>query len=90
MTTYEAIQRIQTHNEIHSRKEPNAVYITEALQMAIEALAIQTPQKADIHPNSYFYLSEFYCPSCKKFLGFVHTKHYKYCPECGQALDWSD
>lgn len=38
MTPQEAISRIKIHNEIHSRKEHFAVHITEALQMAIEAL----------------------------------------------------
>ena len=42
MTPQEAIQQIKTHNEIHSRKEPFAVHITEALQMAFEALEKQT------------------------------------------------
>lgn len=38
MTIEEVIRRIKKHNEIHSRKERNAVYITEALNMAIKAL----------------------------------------------------
>ena len=41
MTPQEAIQRIKTHNEIHSRKEHFAVKITKALQMAVEALENQ-------------------------------------------------
>ena len=45
MTYYEAAQRIHEHNMIHSRKEPNAVYITEALRMAIFALNRQEPRK---------------------------------------------
>ena len=39
MTVQEAIKRINNHNEIHSRKEHGfAVHITEALNMAVEAL----------------------------------------------------
>ena len=39
MTAQEAIRRIRDHNEVHSARERNfAVYITEALNMAIEAL----------------------------------------------------
>ena len=50
MTAYEAIQRIQAHNEIHSRKEPNAVHITKALKMAVLALRKQIPKKpVNIH-----------------------------------------
>lgn len=39
MTAQEAIRRIRDHNEVHSARERNfAVYITEALNMAIEEL----------------------------------------------------
>lgn len=38
MTIEEAIRRIKKHNEIHNRKERNAVYITEALNMTVKAL----------------------------------------------------
>ena len=46
MTAKEAIQRIRNHNEIHSEKEPYfAVHITEALNMAVEALEKQISKK---------------------------------------------
>lgn len=38
MTREEAIKRIQEHMIIHAEKEPRAIYITDALQMAIKAL----------------------------------------------------
>lgn len=34
----EAIERIKEHIEIHRLKEPFAIHITEALNMAIDAL----------------------------------------------------
>lgn len=31
------------------------------------------------------------CPNCKKLIGLLHfAKVFKYCSECGQAIDWSD
>ena len=45
MTTREAIRRIKEHNERHSKEEIFAVHITEALNMAIEALEKQIPKK---------------------------------------------
>lgn len=45
MTIEEAIRRIKKYNEIHSRKERNAVYITEALNIAIKALEENTELK---------------------------------------------
>ena len=38
MTREEAIRRIWVHNRIHAMREPTAILITEALDMAIDAL----------------------------------------------------
>lgn len=38
MTRHEAIERIQDHIDVHKYREPEAVRILEALDMAIEAL----------------------------------------------------
>ncbi len=45
MKPQEAIKRIKEHNEIHSKKERLAVYITEALNMSIKSLEKQIPRK---------------------------------------------
>ena len=41
MSNSEAILRIKDHIEVHKLKEPQAVYISEALELAIKALEIQ-------------------------------------------------
>lgn len=62
---------------------------TVATQMAYKkALEKQIPQKPI--GDAVFYLNELYCPSCRRFLGFPHNKHYNFCANCGQALNWSD
>ena len=38
MTIDEAIRRIDEHNHIHQNKEPRAVYITEAFDVAINTM----------------------------------------------------
>lgn len=38
MTFKEAAKRIQVHAMIHHRKEPHAMYISEALDMAVRVL----------------------------------------------------
>lgn len=38
MTREEAIARIRNHKIVHKMNEPRAIYISEALDMAIEAL----------------------------------------------------
>lgn len=81
MTAQEAIRRIRDHNEVHSVRERNfAVYITEALNMAIEALEKQIPKK--LKDDGWLY-----CPICGRD---VLLDRFDYCPDCGQALDWSD
>lgn len=79
MTYQEAIERIKIHNEFHCRQERFAIYITEALNMAIEALEKQIPKK----PRKT--RSEIVCPTCNTLVGSS-----PYCRYCGQAIDWSD
>lgn len=51
----------------------------------------ETPKKvsaewrAGYDPQLY-YPKSFYCPSCSRRLR--GNQSYKYCPKCGQALDW--
>lgn len=59
----------------------------EAMNMAIKALEKQIPKKP--HKN-FEKFSGVWC-SCGKYLGkgyFVDKPSY--CPDCGQAFDWSD
>lgn len=93
MDNKEAIARIKEHKEIHFAKEyPFAIKITEALEMAIEALEKQTPRM----PQEYGKY-EFLCPCCAEKLGvevedicIYQMTPPKYCDNCGQALDWSE
>lgn len=82
----EAIGRIKEHIEVHYDKEPRAIYVSEALYMGIDALKKQMPQK----PNGDR------CPKCGSDSisvwldgGFRETQ-FDFCPNCGQALDWSE
>lgn len=89
MTPQEAIQRLKQHNEHHSKKERFAVYITEAIQMAIEALEKQIPKKVEFLDGGDVLL----CPCCGfDLMGSVNEPDHDpyYCFECGQALDWSN
>ena len=80
MTPQEAIGRIKNHNEVHSRKERHfAVHITEALNMAVEALEKQIPKKPSETDNAR-------CIHC----ACVVKRDERFCKNCGQALDWSD
>lgn len=95
MTPQEAILRIKQHNEIHSRKEIFAVHITKALQMAVDALEKQVPQKPNFEGDGYADGHPVYdiakCPICDhEFEEDINDWGSQYCPDCGQALDWGD
>lgn len=87
MTTSEAIRRIKEHIRIHQKKEPSAVYITEALQMACNALEKQIPKKTRVDDNEWYC-----CCNCGDTFSLISivNKRNKFCGKCGQALDWSD
>lgn len=94
MNAQEALARIKEHRDIHFHNELNAIYITEALDMAIEALEKQIPEKPlDICTPV---VTWGICPFCRGELNKIGKqtnrvfKTNAYCMDCGQALDWSD
>lgn len=89
MTPNEAIRRITEHNRIHSKKEPQAILITKAMDMAVKALERQIPKKPDIHPceENGVYATLTCCPTCGDI---VEVEYNKCCGNCGQKLGWGD
>lgn len=82
MTTEKAIEILTAVKVLHRGTE----VVNEACRMAISALEKQIPmQKTEVHVDEYI------CPACGAEnscnQGIVEDK---FCPECGQALDWSD
>ena len=76
MTYEEAINTIK-HGCIYRDKRGGI-----ALQIAIKALEKQIPKKPDLDGG-------IYCPCClHEFKENYDTTSY--CPNCGQAIDWSD
>ena len=75
MTNEEAINAIKSNYP-----SENYTILREALDMAIEALGKQVPKKP----------IELNCPRCR-FNGIDNSWWvFTYCPECGQAIDWSE
>lgn len=95
MTSKEAISRIKHHMEIHKLSEPNAIYITEALNMAMQALEKHIPKKPKREPEPFPKHFDkgvygFHCPVCGEDLLDECSDCFNYCQNCGQAIDWSD
>ena len=72
----------------------------EALEFAVKAVEKQMTKKMSIKISDYMIQGYLYrdkcgyCPNCGEFRGnFDYQPHeiikYKFCPDCGQALDWS-
>lgn len=87
ITASEAIRRIKTHIETHAKRERQAVLITAALNMAVEALENQIPKKIKlIHNSTYGSDFVYICPTCKAKRNTSVQR--RFCDFCGQALDW--
>ena len=57
-----------------------------ALNLAIGAIDKQIPKKP-IEKSPWVY----HCPRCdSRTVEDAFIKKFKFCPDCGQALDWSD
>ena len=69
--------------------DPN---VLDAIGIAISALEKQMPKKPDLEGYGYADGKPVYdtwiCPGCGKDYELDYDE-YKYCPECGQAIDWS-
>ena len=64
----------------------NAGEHIKSIEMAIQALEKQIAKKP------IFYAHDYYCSVCNSLVGNneFEWKRFKYCDNCGQAIDWSD
>ena len=91
MTESEAIKEL---HEIRPRGGIIPQKRAEAIDVAINALEKQIPKKPYIQQDDRNN-DCLECPSCDSFIGYEYDcrdEHYQidYCPNCGQAIDWSD
>ena len=64
-----------------------------AVEIAVEAMEKQIPNKPYTNVIHYPYTSDLttvQCPNCKRRLRTRRTqaKGDRFCPDCGQAIDW--
>ena len=78
MTYQEAIEILQEEHDYCQETS----YVIKALEMAIEALEKEIPEKPCKDNENGVYEKE-HCPSCHRSL-FPNDHHC----ECGQAIDW--
>ena len=105
MTREEAIKEAETQLDVYESMilynkdfEPtndNSNYEKKVdfLKIAIEALEKQIPQTPDYEGDGYWdgelVYDTWICPCCGKDYE-VDYDNYKFCPDCGQRINWED
>lgn len=84
--THEECQtEMELYKEMHKRKF--------TLKSLLESREKQTPKKPDLEGDGYgddgvLIYDTWICPCCGKRYE-IDYEEYDYCPNCGQAIDWS-
>lgn len=85
--TYEEVKKIRNNGQVD---HPNIRELQELIDIAIEK---QIPKKPHFEGDGYWNGALVYdtwvCPNCDTDYE-VETDKYKYCPNCGQKIDWSE
>ena len=89
MEIREAIERIKDHKRIHFVEEyPRAIKITEALDMAIDALEVQDSCVLCKNDKNFKinFISGMNCSSTHAVFDLGRLDQVEYCPKCGRKL----
>lgn len=99
MTPQEAINQLDDlikdrQSLMSSDEDYDEIYCNdiEALEIAKKVLEKQVPRRFEKYT---YYPEDTLCPVCfENFTGLdcllENGERYKFCPDCGQALDWND
>lgn len=89
-TTREALAEIEYYAGF-SGKDACIKAIEDACIVAIAAMKKQIPKKPTYEADGYADGELVYdirvCPNCGKHF---EVDYYDFCPDCGQAIDWSE
>lgn len=83
MTENEVIKEVRFNMSEIGLNDEAAKRVSEAKNIAVQALEKQVSKKPDFTEDKEFAL----CPCCN---GKGLFNKQKYCDNCGQKLDWSD
>ncbi len=92
MTQQEAIKFLK--ETIAGCKFTRDKQLLNVCNISIEALEKQIPKKPTYEGDGYddngnLIYDTWYCPNCNHSYEVDHDE-YDFCPNCGQAIDWSD
>ena len=89
MTENEAIEEFKERLELIEKCYRGEVEdYKQALELGVKALEKQIPKKSMISYDERVKENWCSCGVCAFGLGWKRTIHYKYCPDCGQRLNW--
>ena len=86
LTDNKKLDEIEYYGGFEGRRAVARLY-SEAFDMAISALEKQVPKKP-ISLGEDIDRDVGQCPNCKEIIDTYED--YKYCSDCGQAIDWRD
>ena len=91
-TSRDALWKIEYYAGFNAEKA-RLKAVEDACLVACEALEKQIPKKPDLEGDGYadghLVYDTWICPCCEKHYE-VDYDDYDYCPNCGQAIDWSE
>lgn len=91
MTESEAIIEVRFNMSKIGLNNKTAERVSEAKNMAIQALEKQIPKSPDYEGDGYsngeLVYDTWVCPCCGQTYE-VDYDDYEYCPKCGQHIDW--
>lgn len=93
MTYQEANALVDDFSFVYNGKSISKEALIECREVIHKALEKQIPKKP--YKRKEHKQNDYYCAVCRYYLGdemelkFVGLQP-KFCPNCGQALDWSD
>ncbi len=91
MTNEEAAKLIKVHRQSRVLRMRKNAHAAEAVRIGYEAVKCRIPMK--VIYTGFNDSDDVKCRICGYIFGKAHRKqyfekYYKYCSECGQALDW--
>ena len=91
MTESEAIKEVRFNMSKIGLNNKSAKRVSEAKNMAIQALEKQIPKKVVLrHIRKYDGFDDGECPTCGNSVLRDGFSNDVYCDNCGQKLDWSE